>query len=55
MPKNINYITIIIITLESTGKIKTGKKNDKNTVVEEYFFHQPCKKITANTVMASRF
>ena len=52
MPKDINYITIVI-TLEGIEKIKTEKMTTKQS--EEYFLYQRCMKTLTNTVMASRF
>ena len=50
---NINCITVII-TLDSTEKIKTEKKMTTKQY-EESFFHQCCKKMATNTVMAFGF
>ena len=52
MPKNINSI-IIIITLEGIERINTEKMATKRS--EEYFFHQRCKEMSTNFVMASQF
>ena len=52
MPKNINSITIII-TLEGIERINTEKVTTKRS--EEYFFHQRCKEMSTNFVIASRF
>ena len=52
MPKNINSITIIT-TLEGIERINTEKMTTKQS--EEYFFDQRGKKMSKNTVMASRF
>ena len=52
MSKNINSVTIII-TLEGTERINTGKMTTKRS--EEYFFHLRFKETSTNFVMASRF
>ena len=52
MPKNIHSITIII-TLEGIERTNTEKMTTKR--VEEYFFHQRCKKTSTNFLMAFRF
>ena len=45
MPKNINCITIIVITLEGTEKIKTEDKKRKKTKQSEEYLQpfQPAK------------
>ena len=41
MPKNINCITIIVITLEGTEKIKTEDKKRKKTTKQSEEYLQP--------------
>ena len=53
MPKNINFITIVI-TLEGTEKIKL-KKIGKQNNLENISFTNAVRKRATNTVMASRF
>ena len=43
----------IIITLKGIERINTEKMTAKRS--EEYFFHQRCKEMSTNFVMASRF
>ena len=52
MPKSINSITIII-TLEGIEEI--NKNDNKNTLKNNYFFHQCGEKTSTNFEMASRF